>query len=142
MKYLFAVFLLLSVNLSAQPKQDKFYLTIKITGIKKITGTVEIGLYNNEKNFPKEGKEYLTKSVPVKEKHINCVFRVPAGTYAVALYHDADGNKKCDKNMAGIPKEGFAFSNNIKPRFTAPKFRDCKIDVKKNVITEIRLIYY
>ena len=79
MKYLFAVFLLLSVNLSAQQKQDNFYLTIKITGIKKITG---------------------------------------------------------------IPKEGFAFSNNIKPRFTAPKFRDCKIDVKKNVITEIRLIYY
>lgn len=142
MKNLFVIILFLVGNLFAQPKQGKYKLTIKITGIREISGTIEIALYNNEKSFPKEGKEYLTKSVPVKSKQMNCTFTVPAGIYSVALYHDANGNKKCDKNLMGIPKEGFAFSNNVKPRFKAPKFRECIIDVKKDISTKIELIYY
>jgi uncharacterized protein (DUF2141 family) len=34
--------------------------------------------------------------------------------------------------MFGAPKEPFAFSNNVVPRFSAPKFEECKFDFSKD----------
>ena len=39
-------------------------------------------------------------------------FTLPAGTYAVQVMHDANGNDKLDTNFMGIPVEGYGFSNN------------------------------
>jgi uncharacterized protein (DUF2141 family) len=38
--------------------------------------------------------------------------RLPAGDYAFAVYHDANGNGKLDRNGVGMPTEDYAFSNN------------------------------
>jgi uncharacterized protein (DUF2141 family) len=52
---------------------------------------------------------------------------LPYGNYAIALYQDKNKNGTMDKNFVGVPKEPFAFTNNIKPRFSAPSFEDCEI---------------
>jgi len=49
-------------------------------------------------------------------------FEIPAGTYAIGFYIDANGNEKLDTNFIGIPKEEFGFSNNAMGAFSAPKF--------------------
>ena len=51
------------------------------------------------------------------------------GDYAIAVYHDQNGNGKMDKRMFGIPKEPYGFSNNIKPVMSAPKFSECRFTV-------------
>lgn len=52
-------------------------------------------------------------------------FDVEPGTYAVSMYHDLNSNEKLDKNLVGYPKEPFGFSNNFRPVFSGPKFKDC-----------------
>ena len=56
-------------------------------------------------------------------------FSVEPGDYAIAVYHDQNGNGKMDKRMFGIPKEPYGFSNNIKPVMSAPKFSECRFTV-------------
>jgi len=51
------------------------------------------------------------------------------GEWAVALSQDLNNNDKLDKNFLGIPTEPFAFSNNLKPRLSAPSFQECKFTV-------------
>jgi len=67
---------------------------------------------------------------------------VPAGEYAIALYHDENNNGKCDRNFFGIPKEGFAFSNNVKPFLSAPSFKSCKFSVPQRKKISITLLHF
>ncbi len=47
---------------------------------------------------------------------------VPFGTYAAQVFHDENNNKKVDRALFGIPKEGVGFSNDAPINFAAPKF--------------------
>lgn len=42
------------------------------------------------------------------------------GTYVVAAYFDANGNRKLDRGMFSNPTEPYAFSNNARARFSEP----------------------
>ena len=51
---------------------------------------------------------------------------VPAGRYAISLFHDENGNGRLDKRMM-MPREGYGFSRNAPvfmgpPRFTSAAF--------------------
>jgi len=87
-------------------------------------------------------KNDYTITVPVDSKTVTCIFKVPEGTYAIALYHDENDNNRCDRNFLGIPREGFGFSNNIKPYFSAPSFKACKFYVSRNRRISISLLHY
>ena len=95
-------------------------------------GDLHIALFNKEKGFPfKEGvlKTYI---VPVKSKYCNYKIKnLPKGDYAVVVFHDKNADGKCNK-FIGIPTEAYGFSNNIKPRFSAPDYRDCKFALQEN----------
>ena len=54
----------------------------------------------------------------------------------MAIYQDVDGDGKITKNLIGIPKEPYAFSNNYKPTIKAPSFNDCKFtySAKSNTV--------
>jgi len=47
---------------------------------------------------------------------------LPYGEYAVMLYHDENGNDKLDKNIVGVPKEPYGFSNNARARLGLPLY--------------------
>ena len=51
------------------------------------------------------------------------------GKYALALFLDANKNKKLDTNIVGAPKERFGFSNNPRILFGAPNFNECDFEV-------------
>jgi uncharacterized protein (DUF2141 family) len=51
---------------------------------------------------------------------------LPPGEYALSVYQDMDDDGKLARNFIGIPKEPAGLSNNVRPRFGAPKFRDAK----------------
>jgi len=51
-----------------------------------------------------------------------------AGTYAVMVMHDENGNGKLDTNFVGMPIEGYGFSNDPKvPR--KPTFDEAKFEL-------------
>jgi uncharacterized protein (DUF2141 family) len=78
--------------------------------------------------------------VPVKSKTAQVFFNnVPAGTYAVFVFHDANTNNKMDKNFLGIPKEGYGASKNKLPFASAPSYNDNKFVVENKTITSLQI---
>ena len=104
---------------------------IKINGENEI----EVGGGSTPKNkFPDENDEF--KKLRFKPKHgkIDVMIKdLPYGELAFAIYHDVNNNGKIDKNAIGIPKERYAFSNNIKPTIKAPSFDDCKFTLQNKL---------
>jgi uncharacterized protein (DUF2141 family) len=109
---------------------------LKLSNVKS-TAVLRIAFYNKENKFPDEGKFAFAKEFkPTKTGDITLTFTdIPAGEYALAIYQDSNGNKKLDTNLVGYPKEPFAFSQNIKPRFSAPAYEECKIAFNANNTT-------
>jgi uncharacterized protein (DUF2141 family) len=118
-------------------------LEVVVTNIRVPTGFVRLGLYNNPALFPKRRGTIDGGDVKVKGNTATYVFHnLKPGAYAVAIYHDANANKHFDKTL-GIPMEGFGFSNNARPRLSAPSFKRAAITLKapRTRIT-IRLLHW
>ena len=95
-------------------------LEVRITGMKKLRGLVHFGLFGNAEDFP-GGDSVVGSNAPANQEIV--VFKVPdltPGQYAVAAYHDANANGEHDVSLFGI--EDFAFSQDAKALFRAPKF--------------------
>lgn len=106
----------------------KANLQVEIHNVRTLKGDVYVALFNAKNAFP-EGKPLEGKKLEVTDKSVHTTFSVEPGDYAVAVYHDENGNGKMDKRMFGIPKEPYGFSNNFRPTMSAPKFSDCSFSV-------------
>lgn len=107
---------------------EKPSLKVDVQNIRVAKGSVHIGLYRACADFPDcEPVELII--INAKTKPVQAAFRVEPGEYAVAVYHDENGNGQMDKRAFGFPKEPYGFSNNFRPRFSAPKFSDCRFSV-------------
>jgi uncharacterized protein (DUF2141 family) len=69
------------------------------------------------------------------------VFDVAPGTYAAAAHHDANANGKVDTNFLGIPREGYAVSNDPRPRFRAPRFSEAQVTITGDTTLTLRMAY-
>jgi uncharacterized protein (DUF2141 family) len=117
-------------------------LSITISGIKTLDGRIQIGLYNEKGSFPHADEQYKLYFIDVNEfSEIYIIKDLPKGEYAVAVFHDRNSDGICNTNFLGIPREGFGFSKNFKPRLFIPTFNDCKIDLNSNMSITIGLIY-
>jgi uncharacterized protein (DUF2141 family) len=120
----------------------KYTLTVKITGIKSMHGLVQIALYKDPEKFPKIGQTYGMKRVkPTSDEMTYHFVNLDAAPYAVCLYHDENNNDQCDKNLIGIPTEGYAFSNNFRPKWSVPTFEDCSFELDKDKTVSIKMVY-
>ena len=94
--------------------ETPYSILVYVEGVKNNRGSVTIVLYGDEpKRFLKPGKKVGHLRVPaVPGVTSACVAAPHAGEYAVAVYHDEDGNGKLTRSWIGLPSEGFGFSNN------------------------------
>ena len=67
---------------------------------------------------------------------------LPIGEYAFILYHDKNSDGKMNRKFIGIPKEPYAFSNNIRPKLSKPAFEECKFLLENNLAMQISLGHY
>lgn len=117
-------------------------ITVKVVGIQNKKGVVEIGLYSNPAKFPIPGKTLKMVRPSITGKDLTYTFEnLPKGDYAIAIYHDENSDKKCNRNFFGIPTEAYAFSNNYRPILSVPKFTDCSFHVEGDKKVTILLIY-
>jgi uncharacterized protein (DUF2141 family) len=59
----------------------------------------------------------------IKNGQATCVFSgVPAGTYAVAVFHAEHNETQMETGLFGKPKQGYGFSNNPSSTFGPPGF--------------------
>lgn len=119
-------------------------LNIQINKVKSNKGNILLSVYNGESGFPYEPtssiKTFTVKSQPgtvlVSTKEL------AGGRYAIALFHDADGNGKLSTNMLGIPKEGYAFSNNASNFFGVPSFKNASFFLKRDTTIQIDMKHF
>ena len=85
-------------------------LSITVDGVRAAQGAVRVALFDAADRFLKRALQ--TASAPATEGATTLALRdLAAGDYAVAVYHDANDNRKLDQNMMGIPVEAAGFSN-------------------------------
>ena len=62
---------------------------------------------------------------------------VPAGPFAVSVYHDEDGDGKMDTNLVGIPSEDYGFSADASGVFGAPSFEEASLELAAGASMQI-----
>ncbi|MCC2545444.1 DUF2141 domain-containing protein [Hymenobacter sp. BT175] len=102
-----------------------------VTDLPSVKSTVKLYFYNVEDSFLKVNRyAFMRRLKPDGQNRVVVPVDLPPGEWAVALTQDTNNNDRLDKNMMGIPTEPYAFSNNIRPKFSAPGFDECKFVVK------------
>jgi len=100
-------------------------LAITVKGVRSADGTVFLAVYDSDKSFMKVPQATTTRRLNASKGDLKIVIHdLPAGKYAIASYHDENGNGKLDTNALGIPEEGYGFSNDARGMFGPPKFSE------------------
>ena len=103
--------------------QSQGRLSVSVEGVRNDSGSVRCGLYSSPDGFREPGREMRGAVAPIKNGQATCLFSgVPAGTYAVAVFHAEHNETQMETGLFGKPKQGYGFSNNPSSTFGPPGF--------------------
>ena len=115
-------------------------LTVRITDITNVKGHVMIGIFNNESDYPVDGKQFRKIYLKVEATELSYTFTdMPLGDYAICVYHDENDDKICNLNLFGAPTEEYGFSNNVRPFLSCPSFKQTKFSLSGNQTISIKI---
>lgn len=100
-------------------------LTVQVSGLRAAVGEVAITLYPDDKRrFLAPKGKLLRIRAPAKTPTTTACFFLPSpGFYAVAVYHDSNGDHDLNRTLTGLPAEGFGFSNDPSTKVGLPSFK-------------------
>lgn len=103
-------------------------LSFGVTGQQPAGGKLRAALFADSASFL--GTPLKTAEVAASDPVV--VFRdLPAGTYAVTVYQDNNGNNKLDRGLFNIPTEPYGFSRDARGDGGPPKFRDAQVELRE-----------
>ncbi|NGM87507.1 DUF2141 domain-containing protein [Parapusillimonas sp. SGNA-6] len=101
-------------------------LTLRVAGLKNAEGKVAIAVFAGPDGFPRDdGKAVRRVRLPIdasSRSALTVMRDLPAGDYAVAVYHDDNESGRLETNIFGLPQKGYGFSRNVRPKMRAPSF--------------------
>ena len=121
-------------------------LVVEVNNIKK-AGEIHVAVYDNAEAFEADGGEKGGVAPGIVDGTIVMVeagtstfeYELPAGQYAVGIFHDVNLNNKMDNNFLGLPKEQYGFSNNARALFGPPSYEDAAFELKGDTKQSIDL---
>jgi uncharacterized protein (DUF2141 family) len=112
-------------------------LSIEITGAKTAKGDVLVGLFSDAETWLKKP---LRGERVVAGERVMVVFRnLPAGRYALTVFHDENSNGKLDTNMLGMPTEALAYSRGARGVMGPAKFDDAVVSMDADTTLQVTL---
>jgi uncharacterized protein (DUF2141 family) len=114
--------ILMSQSVAASASQ----LTVTIDGLKNTRGNICLSLFSQAEGFPSQADRAVALEC-IAARDVAEGFTFPglnSGNYAIAIFHDANGDGKLNTGVFGIPKEGFGFSRNPAIKTRAPRFNE------------------
>lgn len=112
-------------------------LTVEVGGARSDKGFVSAALYNEVSGWMKQ--TFRAERVAAGAS-VRLVFRdLPAGSYALAVIHDENGNGKLDSNVVGMPTEAYGFSRDARAPFSPPKFEDAVLQLGADTTVQVKL---
>lgn len=130
--------MLLTAAASAPPPT----VEVSVTGLRSTRGQLLVCLTTNPKAFPDCSKDKLSVRMAVQAADAgDFVVHAPrAGTYAIAVVHDENGNNKMDVAIF-LPREGFGFSRNPAITVGPPSFKSASFAVAGDIRQTIKMKY-
>jgi uncharacterized protein (DUF2141 family) len=115
---------------------------VNITNIQPLTGNIMVALFNSKETYFDIDQMYEGFEIPADSSRVECTFQdLPIGTYAITIYHDEDNNGEMNRSWIGMPKEGYAFSNNFTSLIKPASFKDAAFQLQKDTTLEIKMNY-
>jgi len=105
-------------------------IRITVNGVTQ-EGILKFELYSGDDDFLKGKGRLRSLRIPAENApQVACIDVPEPGTYAVASYHDRDGNRKLKKKWNFTPREPYGLSNNPDiGELRMPKFSEAAFDV-------------
>ncbi|HEY3696576.1 DUF2141 domain-containing protein [Phenylobacterium sp.] len=100
-------------------------LTVQVGGVRSAHGEVAVTLYPDEPQrfLAPKGKLLRVRTPAGAPVTTACFFLPGPGYYAVAVYHDENGDHDFNRTLLGLPTEGFGFSNDPSTKTGLPPFK-------------------
>jgi uncharacterized protein (DUF2141 family) len=115
-------------------------LRIIATNVQSDQGNIVVWVWESKEGWLREDAVRTRKSVPVTGNRagdsVTVELLLPAGDYAVSVFHDREGDGRLERNFIGLPREPSGLSNNLRPRFGPPKFDGAKFTVGSGVVEQ------
>ncbi len=128
-RFVLAVFSIIILANSATMAAD---LDVEIIGLNSDEGDVHIAVYDLPERFPDSDGMIAETRVSISKGRATMIFRnLDAGRYAVAVYHDANGNHSFDQAIFGLPLEDYGFSNDARVFFAPPSFEEAAFELSE-----------
>ena len=119
-------------------------LYVDVENVRSAEGLIAVTLYadDSSKFLVHHGSLYVGR-VPAQAPRTSvCIYLPGTGVYALAVYHDANANRKFGRTAIGLPAEAFGFSNNPRVFLGLPKFSSVRLSVPRSGMrTSVRLRY-
>jgi uncharacterized protein (DUF2141 family) len=103
-------------------------LTVTVEGVRSAEGLIAITLYPDDpKRFlVHKGQIGILRTPATAGSTTACVVLPDAGVYAVAVYHDANGDHRLNRTAIGLPSEAWGFSNDPPTILSLPAFKSVR----------------
>lgn len=107
-------------------------LTVRVEGLRSAGGQIAITLYPDDsaRFMASGGRIARVREAAAKGTVSVCVPLPGPGHYAILVHHDEDGDRRMDRNMVGLPTEGWGFSNNPTGPVGIPPFAKVRFEAK------------
>ncbi len=118
----------------------QYRLEVVVSGVTSSEGNVMVALYDEASTFLKFERVFRSGHAPAVVGDTKVVLEdLPPGEYALAVFHDENGNDALDKNWLGFPKEDYGFSMARTKTFGPPSFNECLVILREDMTLTIPL---
>jgi uncharacterized protein (DUF2141 family) len=119
-------------------------VVVRVSGVRNSQGSIVAVLYGDRpEDFLKKGKRLARLHVPARPGRVEVCLPTPGpGVYAVAVFHDENGDLRLDRSWMGLPSEGYGLSNNPPPAWRWPQHSESAFKVAGDrVVLDVELRY-
>ncbi len=111
--------------------QEKAILDIEINNIRSPKGVVLLSVYTASGQYP----YHPIKTYKIEKDSLNhgilltTIKDLDPGQYGLCLLDDENKSGQMENNIIGVPIEGFAFANNVKPFLKRPDYSNIQFRI-------------
>jgi len=114
---------------------------ITMTGFKNAEGQALVAFFLDDRGWPDPDEStFATLTAPISDGRAFAVVEdVPAGAFAVSVFHDEDGDRELGSGALGIPSEAYGFSADARNPFGPPKFEEARLELAAGETKQITI---
>jgi uncharacterized protein (DUF2141 family) len=113
-------------------------IVLTVDGFESDEGQALINLFLGPDGFPGDPvKAWSAIERAIEGGRVQVTLEdVPAGSLALSVFHDADGDFELDENLLGIPTEAWGASNGARSLMGPPDYADAELTLEAGATLE------